>query len=60
MRSHCETQGGFLTILEAAAALKQQIDVWGYSGNALNLMRLIKQQFDADNILSPHRFVGGI
>ncbi len=60
MRSHCETQGGFLTILEAAAALKQQIDVWGYSGNALNLMRLIKQQFDAENILSPHRFVGGI
>lgn len=60
MRSHCESQGGFLTILEAAIAVKQQIDVWGYSGNALNLMRSIKQQFDADNILSPHRFVGGI
>lgn len=60
MRSLCQTQGGFLTILEAPVTLKQQLDVWGYSSNALNLMRRIKQQFDPENILSPHRFVGGI
>ncbi|MEL6162380.1 MAG: FAD-linked oxidase C-terminal domain-containing protein, partial [Cyanobacteria bacterium J06628_3] len=35
-------------------------DVWGYSGNALELMRGIKKQFDSENILSPGRFVGGI
>lgn len=60
MRLLCQTQGGFLTILEAPIPLKQQIDVWGYNGNALALMRRIKQQFDSENILSPHRFVGGI
>lgn len=60
MRLLCQTQGGFLTLLEAPVALKQQIDAWGYNGNTINLMRSIKQQFDPKNILSPHRFVGRI
>jgi glycolate oxidase FAD binding subunit len=51
---------GFLTILTAPATVKQNIDVWGYTGNALPLMRRIKEQFDSENILSPGRFVGGI
>ena len=59
-RSLCETHRGFLTILEAPAELKQQLDPWGYTGNALAIMRKLKQQFDPDNILSPGRFVGGI
>lgn len=60
MRSLCETQGGFLTVLDSPVTLKQQLDVWGYSGNAVDLMRRIKQQFDPTHLLSPHRFVGGI
>ncbi len=60
MRRHCQSQRGFLTVLEAPISLKQQIDVWGYSGNALGIMRRIKQQFDPKNLLSSHRFVGGI
>jgi glycolate oxidase FAD binding subunit len=60
LRSLCAAKGGFLSILQAAIALKQQVDVWGYPGNALGLMRGLKQQFDPDNLFSPHRFVGGI
>ncbi|HEY9729868.1 MAG TPA: FAD-binding oxidoreductase [Chroococcales cyanobacterium] len=60
MRNHCEAQRGFLTILEAPISLKQQVDVWGYNGNALDVMRGIKQKFDPKNLLSPHRFVAGI
>ncbi|HEY9633815.1 MAG TPA: FAD-binding oxidoreductase [Coleofasciculaceae cyanobacterium] len=60
LRRYCESQRGFLTVLEAPISLKQQLDVWGYSGNALNIMRGIKQQFDPKNLLSPQRFVGGI
>lgn len=60
LRQSCESQGGFLTVLEAPISLKQQLDVWGYKGNALNVMRQIKQQFDPKNILSPDRFVAGI
>lgn len=60
LRRHCQAQCGFLTVLEAPSALKQQLDIWGYNGNALKIMRDIKQQFDPKNILSPQRFVGGI
>jgi len=59
MRSLCQSHSGFLTVLEAPMTLKQQMDTWGYTGNALNVMRRIKQQFDPKNILSPARFVGG-
>lgn len=60
MRQYCESKNGFLTILEAPATIKEQLDVWGYNGNALEIMRLLKQQFDPKTILSSNRFVGGI
>lgn len=60
MRKLCEQNSGFLTILSAPVEIKEKLDVWGYSGNGLELMRGIKKQFDAENILSPERFVGGI
>ena len=60
LRLRTQTNRGFLTILEAPVAVKEQVDVWGYTGNALPLMRRIKEQFDSKNILSPGRFVGGI
>ncbi|MGB3638082.1 MAG: FAD-binding oxidoreductase [Rivularia sp. (in: cyanobacteria)] len=60
MRELCQQYSGFLTILSAPIEVKQKLDVWGYSGNGLELMRGIKKQFDSENILSPGRFVGGI
>ena len=60
MRNFCQLNKGYLTILEAPLAWKKELDIWGYSGNALDVMRKIKQQFDPDNIFSPHRFVAGI
>ncbi|AVH64566.1 FAD-binding oxidoreductase [Nostoc sp. 'Peltigera membranacea cyanobiont' 213] len=60
LRDFTQANRGFLTILSAPMAVKEQIDVWGYTGNALPLMRRIKEQFDSKNILSPGRFMGGI
>ena len=60
LRDYCEKNKGFLTILEAPQTIKQQIDPWGYSGNALTLMKQLKQQFDPKNQFNPNRFVGGI
>jgi glycolate oxidase FAD binding subunit len=60
IRELCQAQGGFLSVLAAPVAFKQSIDVWGYAGNALDAMQKIKQQFDPENLLSPHRFVNGI
>jgi glycolate oxidase FAD binding subunit len=55
LRSHCEANGGFLSMLQAPVELKQQLDVWGYRGNAVPLMKQIKQQFDPLDILNPGR-----
>ncbi len=57
MRSHCQRNHGFLTVLDAPKALKQKVDIWGYSGNALKTMQVIKNQFDPQNILNPNRFL---
>ncbi len=53
LRSHCEAAGGFLSMLQAPVDIKGKIDVWGYRGNAVPLMREIKQQFDPVGILNP-------
>jgi glycolate oxidase FAD binding subunit len=55
LRSECEAAGGYLSVLQAPEDLKRSIDVWGYRGNGITLMRAIKQQFDPDNILNPAR-----
>lgn len=60
LRQLCQSQGGFLSVLSAPASFKQQLDVWGYPGPALDLMRRLKTQFDPENLLSPQRFVGQI
>ena len=57
MRSHLIQNQGFLTILTAPQSLKQQIDVWGYTGNAVQTMQAIKHKFDPNNILNPGRFI---
>jgi glycolate oxidase FAD binding subunit len=55
LRSQCEAAGGFLSVLQAPEDLKQTIDVWGYRGNSVPLMRQIKQQFDPFDLLNPGR-----
>jgi glycolate oxidase FAD binding subunit len=60
LRSHCEQSEGYLSILEAPESIKQSLDLWGYSGNALSAMRKLKEQFDPQGVLNTGRFVGGI
>lgn len=60
LRAWCEARGGYLTLLEAPVSWKQQVEVWGYPGNALALMKRLKHQFDPQHQLSPHRFLGGL
>jgi glycolate oxidase FAD binding subunit len=60
MRSLLQENRGFLTLLEAPISLKQKLDPWGYTGNALEIMRRLKEKFDPNNIFSPGCFIGGI
>jgi glycolate oxidase FAD binding subunit len=55
VRNITEGHSGFLTILEAPQELKFNANVWGYTGNASDLMDKIRKQFDARGLLSPDR-----
>jgi glycolate oxidase FAD binding subunit len=60
LRQYCQQMHGFLTILEAPTSVKQSLDVWGYTGNAMEIMQRLKTQFDPHALLSPRRSVGGL
>ena len=60
LRDLCQSNYGFLSVLAGPVTLKEKVDIWGYTGNSLDVMRRIKEQFDRNYILSPGRFVGGI
>jgi glycolate oxidase FAD binding subunit len=51
--------GGSLIVLRRPAGIGP-LDAWGNAGDALPLMRAVKQQFDPNGTLNPGRFVGGI
>jgi len=55
LRAAMEKDGGSLVILG-----RTKLDAWGTPGDALPLMRAVKDQFDPKGTLNPGRFVGGI
>jgi glycolate oxidase FAD binding subunit len=59
LRAKAESLGGSLVIGHRPDAMPQ-VEAWGNAGDALQLMRAIKQQFDPKATLNPGRFVGGI
>ena len=59
LRQTCTRLGGSAVVVDAPAAVKAAVDVWGPIP-ALDLMRRVKDQFDPDHRLAPGRFVGGI
>lgn len=60
LREQFEQQGGALVLLQSPPELKITLDAWGSAGDALPLIRRVKQQFDPGGILNPGRFVGGL
>jgi glycolate oxidase FAD binding subunit len=59
LREVAPSFGGTVVVLDAPAAVKAALDVWG-PVHGLDLMRRVKHQFDLHRVLSPGRFVGGI
>jgi glycolate oxidase FAD binding subunit len=59
LREQFERSTGSLLVLHRPAAMPS-IDAWGNAGDALPLMKAVKQQLDPKNTLNPGRFVGGI
>lgn len=59
LRTTMIARGGSCVVLDAPAAIRDAIDMWGNVGG-LDLMRSVKRQFDPYGRFSPGRFVGGI
>lgn len=60
LRATVDELTGTLVALVAPAAVKARGDVWGDAGDALPLMRRVKEKFDPHGTLNPGRFIGGI
>ncbi len=59
LRFDLEHAGGSLAALQQPSEMPH-IDTWGNPGDALPLMRAVKNQFDPQNTLNPGRFVAGV
>jgi glycolate oxidase FAD binding subunit len=59
-RERLAGRGGSLVVVKAPPELKRAVDAWGPAGDALDLMRRVKERFDPERRMSPGRFVGGI
>jgi glycolate oxidase FAD binding subunit len=59
LRFALERDGGSLALFGHPASMPC-LDAWGKPGDALPLMRAVKNQFDPKNTLNPGRFVAGI
>jgi glycolate oxidase FAD binding subunit len=59
LRDRFERSSGSLVVLDRPAGMTT-LDAWGSTGDALPLMKAVKQQLDPRNTLNPGRFVGGI
>jgi glycolate oxidase FAD binding subunit len=51
---------GTAVLLRAPEAVRGALDHWGPVGDALDLMRRVKERFDPERRMSPGRFVGGL
>jgi glycolate oxidase FAD binding subunit len=60
LRQDLAQGAGSLVILDCPPEIKFRSDAWGDAGDALPLMRRVKQQLDPAGILNHGRFVGGI
>jgi len=59
LRGEFQGQDGSLVVLHRPDKMPA-FDAWGTAGDALPLMKAVKNQLDPKNTLNPGRFVGGI
>jgi glycolate oxidase FAD binding subunit len=60
IRSLCSANQGYLTVLTAPKSVKEKIEPWGYTGNAITMMKTLKNKFDPQAIFNPERFLNKI
>ncbi len=60
LRARLRSDGGMVVVLRASSNSPGDVDRWGGSPPAIEVMRAVKREFDPDRLLNPGKFVGGI
>ncbi|MEX2289525.1 MAG: FAD-binding oxidoreductase [Mycobacteriales bacterium] len=60
LRAALARHDGTAVLLRAPEPVRGRLDHWGPVGDALDLMRRVKERFDPERRMSPGRFVGGL
>ena len=60
LRREAEAVEGSLVLQTAPPAIKKRVDAWGKPGEAFEVMRRLKADFDPRGLCNPGRFLGGI
>jgi glycolate oxidase FAD binding subunit len=60
LRREAEEAEGSLVLQDAPARLKARVDAWGKPGDALDVMKRLKAEFDPRGVCNPGRFLGGL
>ena len=60
LRAALAQHDGTAVVLRAPDRARDGLDHWGPVGDALDLMRRVKERFDPERRMSPGRFVGGL
>ena len=60
LRKQAEGAEGSLILEAAPVALKRSLGAWGKPGDAFQVMRRVKAEFDPRGLMSTGRFIGGI
>ncbi len=60
LRARAEGVEGSLVLEAAPVAVKRSLGAWGAPGDAFQVMRRVKAEFDPRGTMSPGRFLGGI
>ena len=59
-REMASSVGGYAVVERCAPAAKAGLDVWGPPGDAIELMKRVKDRMDPNHILNRGRYAGGI
>ena len=59
-RRDLKSLGGSMVLERAPIEIKRVLDVWESGGEAVDLARSLKSQYDPTNVLNPGRFLHGI
>ena len=60
LRTSAALLDGYVVAEKCSQEIKQRLDVWGFPGDTLSLMRRLKKQVDPRNTLNRGRFLWGI